>query len=87
MVYSAENKDWGIDGQIQVFQNKERTGELFKIQLKSVRRSMYIKDRKFISLQLDVKSVYFLVRQVQDPITLILVNIEEKLYSCYQLGR
>lgn len=78
MVYSKENgEDFGIDGQIQIFENEKHTGEFLKVQLKSKGRAKYIEDGTYLSLPLDLDSSYFLIDEVQDPTVLIVVDNEE----------
>lgn len=74
MVFSWESEDFGIDGHMQIFKNKEHVGEFLKAQVKSKGEANYTKDGKTLSFPLDIHSTYFLVKKVQDPTVLIIVD-------------
>jgi hypothetical protein len=77
-VFTPEQHDYGIDGEIQVVVNELHTGEFFKVQIKSKNKAKYTKQGKQVSLSLDMDSAFFLVNQARSPTALIVVDIEAK---------
>lgn len=80
MKLSWESNDFGIDGQIQIFNHDEQhTGEFLKFQLKSTASPQYIKKDSILRLDLDIDSAYFLTTQVKDPTILFVVDTIKKI--------
>jgi hypothetical protein len=77
-VFSLESEDYGIDGQMQVFKNGLHEGEFLKAQLKSKGEAKYINNRQILSYPLDLDSAFFLIKKVQDPTVLIIVDNKSK---------
>lgn len=75
-VFTREQNDYGIDGEIQVMINELHTGEFFKVQIKSKNKAKYTKQGKQVSLSLDMDSAFFLVHQAKSPTALIVVDVE-----------
>lgn len=78
LVFSRENEDFGIDGQLQVFKDGLHEGEFLKVQLKSKGDAKYINNRQILSYSLDLESAFFLIKKVQDPTVLIIIDNKSK---------
>lgn len=85
MVFSWEIEDFGIDGHMQIFKNKEHEGEFLKAQVKSKGIAKYIKNGQILSFALDFDSAYFLIKKVQDPTVLIVVDNKKKSVFWYPI--
>lgn len=85
MVFSPEAKDYGIDGQLQVFIDEKHAGEFLKVQIKSKDEGKYTDKGKTLSLSLDLNSAFFLVEEVQDPTALIVVDNDSKRVFWYPI--
>lgn len=66
--------DYGMDGDLQVFENSKHTNEYYYVQLKSTSDARYIKKGKFLSYSLDLKSAFTLF-EAQIPTVLIIVDV------------
>ena len=74
-------KDYGIDGEIQIFKSRCPTGEFFKFQLKSTGRAKYSRDGDLLCHVLDLDHAFFLAHLVQDPVVLVVADISNnKVY-------
>jgi hypothetical protein len=78
-VFSTEEKDYGIDGEIQITRDEKHTGEFLKVQIKSKKSPKHSKDGKFISVSIDLKSAYFLIEHIKSPTALIVVDVTKKV--------
>ena len=85
MIFSWESEDFGIDGHMQVFKNKEHEGEFLKAQLKSKGKAKYINKGQILSYSLDLDSAYFLIKKVKDPAVLIVVDNKNKRVFWYPI--
>jgi len=75
---SQDNKnDYGIDGEVELFQNNESTGTIFKIQIKGQEAPKYNSDKSVISFSLEIPNATYLIEQVNIPSALVVVDITE----------
>src|SRR5258708_761961 len=72
----SEGIDYGIDFDVEVFENNKSTGITFKIQLKSSRASVYSAGSDFISQPVEVKSARYLITEMQVPTILVHADVE-----------
>lgn len=80
-VFTPETSDYGIDGEIQVTESEKHTGEFYKVQIKSRIQPYYSKDGQYVSVSLDIDSVYFLLEVIKHPTALILIDVtKESVY-------
>lgn len=77
-VFTREENDYGIDGQIQVVIQEEHTGEFFKVQIKSTKAPKYIDEGKYLSFSLDIDSAYFLIEGVKNPTAFVVVDVDKQ---------
>ncbi|MEP7308898.1 MAG: DUF4365 domain-containing protein [Acidobacteriota bacterium] len=69
--------DYGIDFDIEVFEDGKATGITFKIQLKSSLATQYSADGAYISQPLDTKNARYLVREMQTPTILVHADVQK----------
>jgi hypothetical protein len=78
LLFREEKEDYGIDGEIQDFKNEDHTGDFLKVQIKSQKEARYIEEKSYITIALDIDSIYFLMEECKDPVALILVDTQAK---------
>lgn len=69
--------DYGIDFDVEVFEDGKATGITFKIQLKSSLATQYSADGAYISQPLDTKNARYLVLEMQTPTILVHADVQK----------
>jgi uncharacterized protein DUF4365 len=77
-VVNKIHSDYGIDFDVQIFDQHKATGEWFKAQLKSSESSAYSAEGDFISETLDLRHAKHYSTQMRDPIFLIHADVATK---------
>jgi hypothetical protein len=77
-VVNETKRDYGIDSNIQVFEQKSPTGAWFHVQLKSSASSEYSADGAFISQELSVDHARHFALEMRQPIFLIHADVASK---------
>lgn len=70
--------DYGVDFDIQVFEQTKATGEWFKVQLKSSENTQYSVDGDFISETLSMDHAAHYSTEIREPIFLIHADVRSK---------
>jgi hypothetical protein len=70
-----QDKDNGIDFDIEIFENYKSTGVFFKVQLKSSRRTQYSASKEFISQPINTSNATYLCHEVRLPVVLIHADV------------
>src|SRR5258708_38923041 len=82
-VVNETKRDYGIDSNIQVFEQKSPTGAWFHVQLKSSASSEYSSDGIFISQGLSLDHARHYALEMRQPIFLIHADVvSKKVYWC-----
>lgn len=76
-VNKIEN-DYGIDFDVQIFQDHRATGEWFKVQLKSSEATNYSANGGFISETLELKNAAHYSTELLEPSFLIHADVQAK---------
>ncbi len=74
-VVNDTQEDYGIDSNVQVFDDRSPNGAWFHVQLKSSTSPDYLADGKSISLSLDVDHARHYAIELRNPIFIILVDV------------
>jgi hypothetical protein len=67
--------DYGVDYEVEVFENRRTTGSTFKLQLKSSEEPDYAAARDFVSVLLSVPRARYLVNELQVPTVLVQADV------------
>ena len=88
-VYREMQRDYGVDGEVEVFRDGLSTGVLFKVQVKGLTHPSFMADGRTISFQLDTASAAYLCKELTVPAFLILVDTDKRLvwWHALQLDR
>lgn len=70
--------DYGIDFDVQVFENEKPTGDWFKVQLKSSEETDYSSSGDFVSQDLDLSHARHYALEATEPTILIHVDIKTR---------
>ena len=73
-----QNKDYGIDMEIEIFDDHKTTGIIFKVQLKGTENPIFLADQSFICLQLRKTDANYFCEEISIPVILILVDVSAK---------
>lgn len=73
-----QSEDYGIDGEIEIFENGESTGVLFKIQLKGTQAPKLISRGRAISQKLRLQSLRYFVQQLRVPVFLFVADTTDR---------
>lgn len=77
-VLREQDQDYGIDSEIEVFNNNLSTGIIFKVQLKGSRGFKLINQDTTISFQISVEHVKYYLDEITIPTFFVLVDITSK---------
>jgi uncharacterized protein DUF4365 len=88
-VVNDVQEDYGIDWNVQVFDNKSPTGAWFHVHLKSSASSDYAVDHSFASQELSIGYARHFALEMREPVLLIHVDVTSKRIFWYapQLDR
>jgi len=82
-VVNDTQRDYGIDSNVQVFEQKSATGAWFHVQLKSSASSEYSADGTFISQELSADHARHYALEMRQPIFLVHADVaSKKIYWC-----
>ena len=70
-----QDKDNGIDFDIEIFENYKSTGVFFKVQLKSSGRTQYSASKEFVSQPINTSNATYLCHEVRLPVVLIHADV------------
>lgn len=84
-VINDVQEDYGIDSNVQVFDNKSPTGAWFHIQLKSSTTSDYSSDRSFVSQELPIDHARHYALEMREPLFLIHADVTSKVVYWYAI--
>lgn len=76
-VYRPLPKDYGIDGEVEVFRDRKSTGIIFKVQIKGTESPRLLSDGRIISFSLGVDDVSYYLDEVTIPVFLMLVDVND----------
>ena len=68
--------DYGVDFDVEVFNENRTTGITFKLQLKSSRSTAYSSGGDFVAEIVDVKNARYLIQEMQTPTILAHADVE-----------
>ncbi len=77
-VYRELPKDYGIDGEVEVFCQGRSTGVLFKVQVKGTEKPSFLTDGRTISFSLRTDHASYYCDELLVPVFLILVDIAKR---------
>lgn len=88
-VVNDVQEDYGIDCDVQVFDEKSPSGAWFHVQLKSSASSTYIADGRFVSQELSVDHARHYALELREPVLVIHADVRSKSVYWYapQLDR
>ena len=67
--------DYGIDGEIEVFQEQRSTGLIIKVQIKGTEKLKLNSARDTISFQLGIEKAKYLTEEVRIPVIFIVCDV------------
>jgi hypothetical protein len=79
LVVREQSDDYGIDAEVELFEEGHSTGVIFKVQLKGTKNPTYSTDGDFLSFSLEVYRAEYLIEQVKIPTAIILCDIVQGL--------
>jgi len=82
-VVNEVQEDYGIDCNVQVFNEASPTGAWFHVQLKSSRSSDYSADRSFVSQELSSTHARHYALEMREPVLLVHVDVNAKSVYWY----
>ncbi len=77
-VYRELPKDYGIDGEVEVFCQGRSTGVFFKVQVKGTEKPSFLTDGRTISFPLRTDHASYFCDELLAPVFLMLVDIAER---------
>lgn len=77
-VVNDVQEDYGIDSNVQVFDERHPTGAWFHVQLKSSKASKYSANGQFVSQELTVSHARHYALEMRDPVFLVHVDAASK---------
>ena len=88
-VVNAVERDYGIDYNVQVFEDKSPTGIWFHVQLKSSASSAYSADRSFVSQEVTIDHARHYALEMREAVFVIHADVESRSLYWYapQLDR
>jgi hypothetical protein len=73
-VYRELPKDYGIDGEVELFRQGSSTGAFFKVQVKGTEKPSFLTDGRTISFSLSTDHVSYFCHELSAPVFLMLVD-------------
>jgi len=73
-VYRELPKDYGIDGEVEVFRQGSSTGAFFKVQVKGTEKPFFLADGRTISFSLRADHARYYCHELLAPVFLMLVD-------------
>ncbi|MBL7086613.1 MAG: DUF4365 domain-containing protein [Candidatus Cloacimonetes bacterium] len=77
-VEREQGSDYGIDYEIEIFEKKETTGLIFKVQLKGTTNLKIIERGTIISFSIPVKNLKYYIEEINIPVVLIICDVINK---------
>ena len=68
-------EDYGRDFEVEVFRNRQSTGIIFSVQLKSSATPAYSAAGDFVSQRLDRPNALYIAREIRHPVLLIVADV------------
>lgn len=82
-IRNTQETDYGLDYEIEVFENEISTGIIFKIQLKGTTTISVVKKGKYISFNFDINTLTYYLKEIYIPIIIIIADTIEKVTYWY----
>ncbi len=79
LVVREQGDDYGIDAEVELFEQGESTGVIFKVQIKGTKNPAYSADGKFISFSFELNRAEYLIEQVKIPTAIVLCDVTAKI--------
>lgn len=77
IIRSQKENDYGIDYEIEIFNNSISTGIIFKVQLKGTKKLKKLKNEN-ISFSLGIEHIEYFIKELNIPTFLIIADIESE---------
>jgi len=77
-VHRSQESDYGIDYEIEMFENNLSTGIIFKIQLKGTKTIDFIDHENKISFSFNIDNIHYYLNEINIPMFIVIVDIENK---------
>ena len=77
-VVNPATDDYGIDYNVQVFEEQHPSGAWFHVQLKSSRALQYSADQTYVSYSLDIDHLVHYGIELKQPLFLILADVDKQ---------
>ena len=65
-LHRRQDKDYGIDREVEIFENEESTGIIFKVQIKGTESPKFIKNDSLISFSLSLDDVIYFCEEINE---------------------
>lgn len=82
-IRNMQETDYGIDYEIEVFENSSSTGVIFKIQLKGTTAISIIDSGQYVSFPFKIESLNYYLKEIQIPLFIIIADIKSKITYWY----
>ena len=81
--------DYGIDYDVEIFEEHQTTGVIFKVQLKGTRAPSLSVDGKTAVIRLKLRTLQYLCNQIAAPVVVVLADVTNRRTTWYapQLDR
>ncbi len=81
VIRDQQQTDYGIDYEIEVFQNNNSTGIIFKVQLKGTENLKILEDQETISHSFSKDNINYYINEVHIPLIIVVVDVvNSKIY-------
>ncbi len=79
VIRRQSSDDYGIDAEVELFENGKSTGTIFKVQLKGKKHPTRALNGKFITFSYPVRKGTYLIEQVEIPTIFVMVDVTKKI--------
>lgn len=77
-VVNKVEHDYGIEFEIEIFEQHKSTGASFKVQLKSSEQGAHSASEDFLSQEIDIQNAEYLCHEVRTPVALIHADVKAR---------
>lgn len=74
-LHRRQDQDYGIDREVEIFENEKSTGIIFKVQIKGTKNPKFILNDSFISFSLSLDDVIYFCEELNVPMIFILCDV------------
>jgi hypothetical protein len=71
--------DYGIDKEVEIFENEKSTGLIFKVQIKGTKAPKYILNGSALSFSMSIQDIDYLCNELRIPVILVVVDVVKKI--------